>query len=64
MKRDFVLQNEYKGCFNGAFSEIVGKQIFPKLADMGTILLTFMTRCKMGILQRVVNQFHKAYDAS
>ncbi len=30
--------------------------------DHGTISLTFTTRRKMGILQHVVNQFHKAYD--
>ncbi len=31
--------------------------------DLGTISLTFTTLRKMGILQRVVNPFHKAYDA-
>ena len=34
-----------------------------EIYDLGTISLTFTTRPKMCILQRVVNRFHKAYDA-
>ncbi len=39
------------------------KSILHYCKPKGTISLTFTTRRKMGILQRVVNRFHKAYDA-
>ena len=41
----------------------MGLKIENSKCDLGTISLTFTTRRKMGILRRVVDQFHKAYDA-